>query len=55
MGRPHRICLKQDIRYFKNKVIELVEEIMGKDIHTDQIKYLVMDFVFVETPSLGQR
>jgi hypothetical protein len=23
---------------FKNKVIELVEEIMGKDVHKDQIK-----------------
>jgi hypothetical protein len=26
---------------FKNKVIELVKEIMGEDVHKDQIKYLV--------------
>jgi hypothetical protein len=25
---------------FKNKVIELVEKIMGEDVHKDQIKYL---------------
>ena len=31
----------KSFKNFKSKVIELIEEIMGKDVHKDQIKYLV--------------
>ncbi len=31
----------KSFKNFKSKVIELIEEIMGKDVHKDQIKYLM--------------